>query len=193
MSVRTYPDGKYKLPQYNVLLLSCIDLRLNDNITHFMDHDNLTNRYDQFILAGTSVGGLMGTARDPNDPEDHLQRLPEYEHWHKALTDHIDLAIKLHDIRDIYIIEHRNCGAYKAFLAAGRGDYDANGYDLEETDHYKYSEKLTVEILKYLDKRYIKAVAENPGKEIKKPKIHIHAFLMDLRGNIDFLHTTNPL
>ena len=40
----------------NVLLLSCMDLRLLDEIVAYMDGRNLTDRYDHVILAGAAWG-----------------------------------------------------------------------------------------------------------------------------------------
>lgn len=99
MSTRTYPSG-YRVPRFNVLLISCMDLRLLDNIVHFMDHDNLTNRYDQFIMAGSSIGALFADAQ----PGDELMNIPKYYSWKEGLLNHVDLAIELHDIKDIYIL-----------------------------------------------------------------------------------------
>mgnify|MGYP001554032745 CR=1 FL=1 len=49
-TLRHFPARK------NALLVSCMDLRLIDNIVKFMEHDNMTNRYDQYIAAGTALG-----------------------------------------------------------------------------------------------------------------------------------------
>ena len=51
-----YPDVRaYALPEKNVLVISCIDLRLTDNLLEFLHHDNLINRYDHVAIAGTSL------------------------------------------------------------------------------------------------------------------------------------------
>ncbi|MBC3786521.1 hypothetical protein [Spirosoma utsteinense] len=76
MFLRNYPSG-YKAPLHNVLLISCMDLRLLDNITHFMEHENLINRYDQYIMAGASIGALVGSAA----PDDQLSRIADYQCW----------------------------------------------------------------------------------------------------------------
>ena len=54
-SFRPYPP-----PRKNVLLLSCMDLRLIDDLVPFMDGDNLTNRYDQLVFAGAALGVTEG-------------------------------------------------------------------------------------------------------------------------------------
>ncbi len=45
----------YDLPQDNVLLVTCMDLRLIDDIVDFMNHDNLRNRYDHVVFAGAGA------------------------------------------------------------------------------------------------------------------------------------------
>lgn len=136
MPTRNYPTG-YKVPLHNVLLISCMDLRLLDNIIHFMEHENLINRYDQYIMAGASIGALTASVTE----DDELKNIEAYKGWETGLLQHIDLAIQLHNIKDIYILEHRNCGAYKAFLKNNLGDYEEHGYDKEYNDHKKYAQQ----------------------------------------------------
>ncbi|GLU56686.1 hypothetical protein [Dyadobacter frigoris] len=186
MSTRNYPIG-YRVPRYNVLLISCMDLRLLDNIVHFMEHDNLTNRYDQFIMAGASIGALFETATS----EDELNNDPKYHHWKTGLTDHLDLAIQLHDVKDIYIMEHRNCGAYKAFLKDELGNYDKHGYAIEFAHHKKYAKRLTELLTDYLLGKQ-SGMPDNSGSKYKDV-IQIHSFIMDLRGDVELLHTTAPI
>lgn len=169
---RTYPAKGYHLPHKNILVLTCIDLRLMDEVTMFMANDNLTNRYDQFILAGTSLGTQFGPFKsDFNKKAVDKYKLDSFNHWGDMLFQHIRLAIALHQIEDVYIIEHRGCGAYKTFLNAEEG-YVKN----EEKLHRKYSKNLARQI--------------KDEKEFEH--LHIHCFLMDLRGNVEFLHSTNP-
>jgi hypothetical protein len=55
------------------------------------------NDYDEYILAGASLGYLG---------------LGQYD-WRQSFEDHIDIAYELHDIHKIVIVDHMNCGAYK--------------------------------------------------------------------------------
>lgn len=189
MSTRTYPTG-YRVPRYNVLLISCMDLRLLDNIVHFMEHDNLTNRYDQFIMAGASIGALFEAATE----QDELKKMEEYYGWKSGLLNHLDLAIMLHDVKDIYILEHRHCGAYKAFLKDGKGNYEEHGYALEFEHHQKYALMLTKMLGEYILQRKNELSAKNDTLAPKyQDEIRIHSFLMDLRGDVELLHTTAPV
>ncbi len=61
-------DGSYAPPRHNVLLLSCIDLRLIDELAAFMDRDNLTNRYDHLVYAGAALGVMQTENRFQKGP-----------------------------------------------------------------------------------------------------------------------------
>ena len=37
----------------------------------------------------------------------------QFQSWRKTATDHLDLAVKLHKIKEVICIEHAECGAYK--------------------------------------------------------------------------------
>lgn len=140
----------------NALLLSCMDLRLIDNIVHFMVQDNMTNRYDQYITAGVSLG------------------LEKNSTWRQSFFEHLKLACELHDIHDVYILEHRDCGAYKLMLGK-EGEFGTGPADQkrEEQVHKKHADKLKKDIEKW---------AKENGFDLK-----VQNFLMDLRGGVEFL------
>ncbi|WP_139921355.1 hypothetical protein [Hymenobacter sp. DG01] len=153
----SYPA--YPAARGNVLLLSCMDLRLLDDIVRFMEHDNLTNRYDQFILAGAALGAVVN------------------DHWNTAFFEHLDVACKLHNVRDVYILEHRNCGAYKVFLGdEGSFDDSHQHHENELHLHNRYAQQLAERI------RSWSQTSGNP--------LQVQCFLMDLRGNVELLADT---
>jgi len=165
-----YPEvNEYVLPKKNILVLSCMDLRLTDNLLNFLNFDNLQNRYDQFILAGTS---LMCTKKKKdlfaNEPAGKQTFHDKYGHWRKALEDHIGLAIALHDIQDVYIVEHQDCGAYANLLNPKK--VDLSTLEKEISWHDKFSHELASDIL------------ETYG-------LNVHTFFIDLRGNVKLLRT----
>jgi hypothetical protein len=82
------------------LLLSCMDFRLMDDIVRYMDGRGLTNKYDHVILAGAPLSALTD----------------KYPAWGQTFWAHLQLARDLHQIRRLIVIDHRDCGAYKAFL-----------------------------------------------------------------------------
>lgn len=157
--VNSDQNTKYPPARGPVLLLSCMDLRLLDEIVDFMDHDGLTNRYDHVILAGASLGALGGCKK-------------EYKHWKKTFFDHLEAAIDLHRVKDVYILEHRDCGAYIKFLGE-KGEFTDETLNEEHLCHQKYAHLLKDEIQAWCSE--------------KKLKLNVKAFLMDLRGDVEVL------
>ncbi|MFO1066609.1 MAG: carbonic anhydrase [Pirellulales bacterium] len=152
-------DTSYPPARGPVLLLSCMDLRFMDEIVQFMDHDGLTNRYDHITIAGAALGA-MGA------------HTPEYQHWKQTFFEHLHVAHKLHYIKDVYILEHRDCGAYREFLGE-EGDFDETEEAEEYACHRKYAESLRKEI-------------ESWSKQ-HKIKLFVKCFLMDLRGHVSLM------
>lgn len=104
------------------LLLNCMDYRLVDDVTRYMDGRGLTNQYDQVILAGASLGALT-------------EKAPA---WGPTFWEHVQVAIDLHHIKKVMIMDHRDCGAYKVFLGM-----DLAGDPAKETAvHTEYLQKL---------------------------------------------------
>lgn len=81
-------------------LVSCMDFRLIDDIVNFMDSEGYNNNYDQFILAGSSLGFTQ----------------TKFPHWGQTLMDHMGIGQDLHAFREIIFIDHLDCGAFKKFF-----------------------------------------------------------------------------
>jgi carbonic anhydrase len=84
------------LRKAEVLLLTCMDFRYFELISNVMKDADLVGRYDHVILAGAALGAVVRGK----------------EHWHKTFFDHLALAEKLHDVKTVIVLEHRDCGAY---------------------------------------------------------------------------------
>ena len=92
-----------------VLVLSCMDYRfITQTVQHLKDTQGQT--FDYFVLAGASLG------------YNESQRNPELRAWDVTFEDHIELAIDLHQINEIVIIDHSDCGMYQATY----NDYEQN-------------------------------------------------------------------
>jgi len=81
------------------LALSCIDYRLFDSTIELLREDCCVDAFDHTILAGASLG----------------YNQTEYTWWPKTFIEHVELAIELHKIKKIVVIDHEDCGAYKLF------------------------------------------------------------------------------
>ena len=136
-----------------------MDLRLMDEVAQFMAHDGLANRYDHIIMAGAALGALGANH-------------PDYEHWRRTFKDHLVAAHKLHRIKDVYILEHRDCGAYAEFLGSD-GTFSDDQSELESQVHCRYAEDLAQVVKQWATENDV--------------KIAVKAFLMDLRGNVSLL------
>jgi len=171
--VRPGDDLSYAPPRGNVLLLSCMDLRLTDNIVHFMNHDNLENRYDHVIFAGAALGAL-GAPGAVDGRGRSIER--KFRGWKRAFFQHLEAAIALHQVEDIYILEHRNCGAYSKVFHVCHDFDNSPGHQQAEADcHLKYA--------KWLERK-IKRWA---SRQATPPKLKVHKFLMGLRGDVTVL------
>lgn len=109
-----------------VLLLSCMDYRLMDDVASYMDRRELTEKYDHVILAGASIGVTN----------------EKYPAWGQTFWDHVGVAAQLHHIKRVIVIDHRDCGAYKLFL----GPEHAKDRAVETAAHGREAAKLKAAI-----------------------------------------------
>ena len=84
------------------MLLSCMDFRLIDELAKFMDGKGLTNEYDHIVLAGASAGASA----------------EKFAAWHETFWSHLKVAIDLHKIKKVMIVDHRDCRVYKLAFGA---------------------------------------------------------------------------
>jgi carbonic anhydrase len=80
----------------DALLLSCMDYRLVDDIVTYMNARGMVNQYDHVVLAGASLGATSDALK-----------------WGQTFWDHLDVAIKLHHIKKVIVLDHLDCGAYR--------------------------------------------------------------------------------
>ncbi|MDP1739257.1 MAG: hypothetical protein Q8L23_17670 [Caulobacter sp.] len=127
-----------------MLLLTCMDFRLVDDIETYMNARGLTGKYDHVVLAGAALGAL-------ND------RFPA---WSEVFWQHLDLAIELHEVHRVMLLDHRDCGAYKMIL----GEAAVKDADTELKSHVKQLYALRSAIL------------------VKHPHMEVEIGLMSLDG-----------
>src|SRR5918998_6328713 len=87
-----------------ILLLTCMDSRYPQRIIDTMDSLGWRGKYDQLILAGASLGVV------------HKQE------WQETFLDQLGFAIEHHHVSEVFILDHRDCGAYKYFLGVTPDD-----------------------------------------------------------------------
>src|SRR5690349_19085151 len=84
----------------DALLLNCIDYRLTGATEKYMAEHGMAGKYDQIVLAGAALGAK-------ND---------KFPAWGTTFMDHVQVAIDLHNIHKVVVMDHRDCGAYKVIL-----------------------------------------------------------------------------
>ena len=83
--------------KYKAMVLSCIDPRFQPIVFNYLNKKKLKGKYSLFTIAGSAVGVTAY----------------KFKRWHKVFWDNFDTSIKLHDIRKLIVINHRDCGAAK--------------------------------------------------------------------------------
>ena len=95
----------------------------------------LSGRYSSFTIAGAAIGVTAN----------------KFKKWQKAFWDNIETSIKLHKIKRLIVINHRDCGAAKII----NGNKDLS--KINETKVHKNSFKI---IKKKFKKKYPKLKIE---------------------------------
>lgn len=133
----------------DALLLSCMDFRLTDDIVHYMDERGMTDKYDHVVLAGASLGALTD----------------KFSEWGKTFRDHLQVAIDLHRIHQVLIMDHRDCGAYKTIL----GEDFAADPEKETAVHTEYLSRLASDV------------------RALHPDLQVETLLMNLDGTVEVI------
>jgi carbonic anhydrase len=84
----------------DVLLLSCIDYRLVDDLAAFMDARGYRGNYDEIMLAGASLGVLTESHPD----------------WGRTFWEHLDAAVRQNQVKKVMVVDHRDCETYRLLL-----------------------------------------------------------------------------
>ena len=122
----TLPAAPVQAGQCDWVLLSCMDYRLVGELAVYMDGRGLRDGYDHLILAGASLGALVSQRPD----------------WGRTFWQHLQVAIDLHHVSKVMVIDHYDCGAYRVFL----GEEAVNTPAKELIAHTHYLRRLKREI-----------------------------------------------
>ena len=121
----------------SILVLTCIDPRFTEVLFNYLNHQaQVHSDYDLFVLAGSSLGviqGIPGAAKPPIGAGPAVGSWPitaevngtvlQGTSWTRSFTDHLALALELHQITEVWAFDHLDCGAYK-FFQLGTSDTD---------------------------------------------------------------------
>jgi carbonic anhydrase len=78
------------------LVLSCMDFRFVNDAVYFLNKTHKDD-YNKFSLAGASLG----------------YNQDKFKEWGITFDKHIELSKQLHDINEIIVVDHMDCGAYR--------------------------------------------------------------------------------
>jgi hypothetical protein len=114
----------------DAMILTCIDFRFPHLIVDYMDSLTPPGKpritYDHVILAGASLGVFSGV----------------FPQWATTFWDHLAVSINLHQIKQVYLLDHRDCGGYREFGALPATDQAPVGSTIETQVHQHYMDRL---------------------------------------------------
>ena len=135
------------------MLVNCIDPRFTTE--HYnalatlkgINRATMDDNYSHFVIAG----GALGTVH------------PSFAKWHDTFWENLDVSVKLHKIKRVVGLTHRDCGAAK--IALGESIMDSR--DAETKAHAEWL------------KIFAKTVKS------RHPKLEVTCGIIDFDGKID--------
>jgi len=121
--------------KYKAMVLSCMDPRFQPIVYNYLKKKKLIGKYSAFTIAGSAIGVTAS----------------KFKKWHKVFWENFDTSIKLHNIKKLIVINHRDCGAAK--IINGKKDFSS----INETKVHKNSFQ---KIKKIFKKKYPKLKIE---------------------------------
>ena len=85
------------MKKYEAMVLSCMDPRFQPKVYKYLKAKKLTGKYSAFTIAGAAIGVTH----------------KKFKKWHSTFMDNLSTSIKLHKIKKIIVINHKDCGAAK--------------------------------------------------------------------------------
>ena len=85
------------MKKYEAMVLSCMDPRFQPKVYNYLKAKKLTGKYSAFTIAGAAIGVTH----------------KKFKKWHSTFIDNLSTSIKLHKIKKIIVINHKDCGAAK--------------------------------------------------------------------------------
>lgn len=142
---------------YDAMLVNCIDPRFTTE--HYnalatlkgVDRTKMDDNYSHFVIAGGALGAVH----------------PAFAKWHDTFWENLDVSVKLHKIKRVVGLTHRDCGAAK--IALGESIMDSR--DSETKAHAEWL------------KTFSKSV------KARHPQLDVVCGIIDFNGKIDQVKT----
>ena len=133
--------------KYKAMVLSCIDPRLQPIIFNYLKEKKLKGQYSFFTIAGAAIGVTAN----------------KFKKWHIVFWENLHTSIKLHKIKKLIVINHRDCGAAK--IVNKKKQFNKKN----ETQIHKISfEKIKKKFKKKYPKLKIDTILISLNKKIEK-------------------------
>ena len=117
------------------MVLSCMDPRFQPIVFNYLKKKKLSGKFSAFTIAGSAIGVTAN----------------KFKKWHKVFWDNFKTSVKLHNIKKLIVINHRDCGAAKIII--GKKEFSK----INETRVHKHSFQ---KIKKIFKKKYPKLKIE---------------------------------
>ena len=95
------------MKKYEAMVLSCMDPRFQPKVYKYLKTKKLTGKYSAFTIAGAAIGVTH----------------KKFKKWHSTFIDNLSTSIKLHKIKKIIVINHKDCGAAK--IVSGKKKFNS--------------------------------------------------------------------
>ena len=117
------------------MVLSCMDPRFQPIVFNYLKKRKLSGKYSSFTIAGSAIGVTAN----------------KFKKWHKTFWDNFETSVKLHNIKKLIVINHRDCGAAK--IINGKKEFS-------KTNEIKVHTNSFQKIKKIFKKKYPKLKVE---------------------------------
>jgi carbonic anhydrase len=114
--------------KYKAMVLSCIDPRFQPIVYNYLKKKKLIGKYSSFTIAGSAIGVTSN----------------KFKRWHKVFWENLDTSVKLHNIKKLIVINHRDCGVAK--IINGKKEFS----EINETEVHKDSFKKIKKIFRQM-------------------------------------------
>ncbi len=85
------------MKKYEAMVLSCMDPRFQTKVFNYLKSKKLSGKYSSFTIAGGAIGVTH----------------KKFKKWHSTFWENLETSIKLHRIRKLIVLNHKDCGAAK--------------------------------------------------------------------------------
>lgn len=126
------------------LVLACIDFRFHDKLNQWLNDKGLKDNADQVKIAGGVLSIIKPTEMRDRD----------------FLLHQLGISVSLHEIKQVYLINHEDCGAY-----GGKKSFASDAEELEKhIIDMRDAKKIILEKFPQLEVKLIFATIKYPDE-----------------------------